>query len=53
MIYFTKDTQKVLLDRFAGLVAPDAYLFMGHSESLNTVTDRFELIGKTAYRFVQ
>lgn len=53
VIYFTKDTQKVLLDRFAGLVAPDAYLFMGHSESLNTVTDRFELIGKTAYRFVQ
>ena len=53
VIYFTKDTQKVLLDRFAGLVAPDAYLFMGHSESLNTVTDRFELIGKTAYRFVR
>ncbi len=53
VIYFTKDTQKVLLDRFAGLVAPGAYLFMGHSESLNTVTDQFELIGKTVYRFVR
>ncbi len=52
VIYFTKDTQKVLLDRFAGLVAPDAYLFMGHSESLNGVTDRFDLIGKTVYRFL-
>lgn len=51
VIYFTKDTQRVLLERFTQLVAPEAYLFMGHSESLNNVTDQFEPLGKTIYRF--
>lgn len=51
VIYFTKDTQEILLERFSKLVAPQAHLFMGHSESLNNVTDQFELLGKTIYRF--
>lgn len=50
VIYFTKDTQKVLFDRYADILNPGGYLFIGHSESLNNVSNRFELIGKTTYR---
>lgn len=49
VIYFDKPTQKVLFDRFAGLLDPQGHLFVGHSESLFRVTDRFRLIGKTIY----
>ena len=50
VIYFNKDTQRRLFDRFADLLSADGYLFIGHSESLFKVTDRFELIGETIYR---
>ena len=50
VIYFDKDTQKVLFDRFADTIKPDGHLFIGHSETLHKLTDRFELIGKTIYR---
>jgi chemotaxis protein methyltransferase CheR len=49
VIYFDKPTQKVLFDRFADVLSPDGHLFIGHSESLFNVTDRFKLIGKTIY----
>jgi len=51
VIYFDKDTQRKLFDRFANMLNPGAFLFIGHSESLNGVSKRFELIGKTTYRF--
>lgn len=50
VIYFDKDTQRRLFDRFADYLAPRGHLFVGHSESLFKLTDRFELIGKTIYR---
>jgi chemotaxis protein methyltransferase CheR len=50
VIYFDKPTQKVLFERYADLLADDGYLFVGHSESLFNVTDRFQLIGRTIYR---
>lgn len=50
VIYFDKPTQKVLFDRLANLMAPGAYLFIGHSESLYRVSDRFENLGHTVYR---
>jgi chemotaxis protein methyltransferase CheR len=50
VIYFDKDTQKILFNRYADILADDGYLFIGHSEALYKVTDRFELIGKTIYR---
>jgi chemotaxis protein methyltransferase CheR len=53
VIYFNKDTQKILFDRYADLLAPKAHLFIGHSESLNKVTDRFNLLGKTIYQKVK
>ena len=53
VIYFNKKTQQELFDRYADLLAADAHLFIGHSESLNKVTDRFELIGNTIYQKVK
>lgn len=53
VIYFNKDTQRVLFERYADLLAPNAYLYIGHSESLNKVTDRFDLLGKTIYQKVK
>lgn len=50
VIYFSKDTQRELFDRYADILADDGYLIVGHSESLHKVTDRFELLNKTVYR---
>jgi chemotaxis protein methyltransferase CheR len=50
VIYFDKPTQRTLFDRYAELQNVGDYLFIGHSESLNHVTTRYELIGQTIYR---
>jgi chemotaxis protein methyltransferase CheR len=50
IIYFDKETQRVLFERMAQLQRPGDYLFLGHSESLYRVSDRYELIGRTIYR---
>jgi chemotaxis protein methyltransferase CheR len=50
IIYFDKDTQRVLFERMAALQRPGDFLFLGHSESLYRVCDRYELIGRTIYR---
>jgi len=50
IIYFDKATQKVLFERMAKLQRPGDHLFLGHSESLYRVCDKYDLIGKTIYR---
>ncbi|MDH5785262.1 MAG: protein-glutamate O-methyltransferase [Chromatiales bacterium] len=50
VIYFSKDTQRKLVNRYADLMSPEANLFLGHSESLFKVSDRFKLIGNTIYQ---
>jgi chemotaxis protein methyltransferase CheR len=50
IIYFDKPTQRVLIERFANLLADGGYLILGHSESLFSVSDRFSLLGQTIYR---
>ena len=50
VIYFDKETQRALFERMARLQRPGDYLFLGHSESLYRVSDRYELIGRTIYR---
>jgi len=50
VIYFNKPTQKELFSRFADMLSPDGFLYIGHSENLFHVSDRFENIGKTIYR---
>ncbi len=50
VIYFDKDTQRVLFERYADILAPDAHLFIGHSETLYKVSTRFDSLGHTIYR---
>lgn len=50
VIYFSAETQRRLAERFADLLAPDGYLFIGHSESLLHSTDLFQSVGRTIYR---
>lgn len=50
IIYFDKATQKVLFERMAELQRPGDILYLGHSESLYRVTDKYELVGRTIYK---
>jgi chemotaxis protein methyltransferase CheR len=50
IIYFDKDTQRALFERMAALQRPGDVLFLGHSESLYRVSDKYDLIGRTIYR---
>ncbi len=50
LIYFNKDTQGILIDRYANVLKEDGYLFLGHSETLHGVSTRFDLLGKSSYR---
>ena len=44
MIYFDLETKQRLVDKIADKIKPGGYLFIGHSETLNQVTDRFKII---------
>ncbi|MGJ8529926.1 CheR family methyltransferase [Maritalea sp.] len=48
-IYFNKPTQEKMFTRMGELLAPGAFLYIGHSENLNSVADKFKLVGKTIY----
>ncbi|CDI02564.1 Chemotaxis protein methyltransferase CheR [Candidatus Competibacter denitrificans Run_A_D11] len=50
VIYFDKPTQRILFDRFANALTEAGHLFVGHSESLFKVTERFAPLGKTIYQ---
>ncbi len=50
VIYFDKETQRRLFERYANILCDGGYLFVGHSESLFKVSERFDLIGRTIYR---
>lgn len=49
MIYFDKETQLKILQRFAPMLKPDGLLFAGHSESFHHAAHVFKLRGKTVY----
>jgi chemotaxis protein methyltransferase CheR len=50
MIYFNKETQTRVLDRFAPLLRKDGLLFAGHSENFfYNGRDTFRIRGKTVY----
>lgn len=52
-IYFSEDTTKRVVENFAGLLEPEGYLFLGHSESLSRITSRYQPIrhdGAIIYR---
>jgi chemotaxis protein methyltransferase CheR len=55
MIYFDREEQQRLVDRFANCLVPGGYLFIGHAESLQWLSDRFTMIHQNkgiAYRLV-
>jgi len=50
MIYFDKPTRHRLFDRYADCLADGGYLFVGRSETVHTLSDRFEPAGRSIYR---
>lgn len=50
LIYFDRAGRSGIADRFAALLVPRGFLYLGHSESLFGLTDRFRQIGQTIYR---
>ena len=42
-IYFSRQAMRRVVDAFADLMPPRGYLFVGASESLLSLTDRFTL----------
>ncbi|MDP2781771.1 MULTISPECIES: CheR family methyltransferase [Devosia] len=49
-IYFDKATQGEVFGRFSQLMAPEGFLYIGHSENLGSGGDGFRLVGKTIYQ---
>jgi len=52
MIYFDAPTKARLVDRYANLLKPDGFLYVGHSESLREDGKRYKVCGRTTYRRV-
>jgi chemotaxis protein methyltransferase CheR len=50
VIYFDKPTQCRLFDRFADILVPGGFIYIGHSESLFKVSERFQFEGQSIYR---
>jgi len=50
IIYFDRDSQRKLFDKFYNYLKDDGYLLIGHSENITNVTDKFILHGRTIYR---
>ena len=49
-IYFDRETRIELLDKFAEYLDDEGCLFVGHSESLFGLTERFNTVGRTIHR---
>jgi chemotaxis protein methyltransferase CheR len=50
IIYFDRETQKKLFNKFSRYLAGHGYLFLGHSENISAISDDFTLIGNTIYK---
>jgi chemotaxis protein methyltransferase CheR len=50
IIYFNRETQRRLFERLAGYLQPDGCLMVGHSESLQWLSDMFVPLRGTIYR---
>ncbi len=46
MIYFDLDEQRRLINRFTNCLIPGGYLFIGHAESLQALSNRFTMLHK-------
>lgn len=50
VIYFDVPTQIRLFERYANILSANGYLFIGHSENLHKISDRFISLGRTIYQ---
>jgi chemotaxis protein methyltransferase CheR len=50
MIYFDKSTQEDLVRRLSDRLEEGGYLFIGHSESLNSISHDFAYLSPATYR---
>jgi chemotaxis protein methyltransferase CheR len=50
MIYFNNETKQQVVNRVASLLKPDGYFLVGHSESLNDVTQAVRSVAPAIYR---
>jgi len=50
VIYFDKETQRGLFDRYANILRSDGHLFIGHSENMFNICNRFASLGHTIYQ---
>lgn len=49
MIYFDQATRERVLQRFARMLTPGGYLYIGHSESIHGPNMPYRLVGRTIY----
>jgi chemotaxis protein methyltransferase CheR len=49
LIYFSAEGRAAVVKRLLSLLAPGGYLFLGHAETLNGITDRLRSVGPTVY----
>ena len=52
MIYFDKNTQRELLEKFSNILSPNSALFIGHSENIDAIQSDFKLNRQTMYQKV-
>lgn len=52
IIYFDRETQKKLFNKYYSYLKDDGYLLIGHSENITSITNKFVLAGRTIYRKV-
>lgn len=50
MIYFNGDTKRQVVSRVLSLLKPGGYFCIGHSESLNDITDAVQTVAPSIYR---
>ncbi len=49
IIYFDMPTKQKLMNRYADMLPDGGHLFLGHSEAMNNMSNRFSLCGKSVY----
>ena len=50
IIYFDRDTQKRLFEKFYAQLVPGGYLLIGHSETLHGINDQFKPVRVATYQ---
>ncbi len=50
MIYFDTQTKRQVVDRILTVLRPGGYFFIGHSESLQGLTEQVTMVQPTVYR---